>query len=83
MNWMRAAACGPCGLCLLPAAVRADGTEDALLRTNSRRRAAIRRHRRPQVSQAPDLTQVRDQYLNILRQAAASGSQGANNERDG
>ena len=76
MSWMRAALVAFAVLFLLPGAVRAAETEEELIKQI---RAAARQYdgiADRHVSQAPDLTQVRDLYLNILRQAAASGSQG-------
>ena len=75
MSWMRVALAALVALCLLPAAVRAAETEEELVKQI---RAATRQYdgiADRHVSQAPDLTQVRDLYLNVLRQAAASGSQ--------
>ncbi len=76
MRWMRTAAMALAAVCLLPAVVYAAETEESLIKQI---RAAAQQFDGISdrgVTQAPDLTQVRDLYLNILRQAAASGSQG-------
>ncbi len=77
MNWMRTAMAAFAALCLpLQAAFAAETaeTEETLIKQI---RAAAQQYdgiADRGVSQAPDLTQVRDLYLRILKQAAASGS---------
>jgi len=74
MKWTRAAAAILAVLWLQSAAVHGAETEEALvkqLRAVAQQYDAIADRT---LSQAANLPQVRDQYLNILRQAAASGS---------
>lgn len=77
MKWMWAAVAILAALCLQPAGVFGAGdTEETLVRQI---RAVARQYDNIADrgdSKAPDLAQVRDRYLSILRQAAESGSPG-------
>ncbi len=76
MKWMRTGAAILAALCLQSAAASGAETEETLV---TQIRAVARQYDSIAdggFSQAADLTQVRDQYLNILRQAAELGSRG-------
>ncbi len=76
MKWMRAAAAVLAASCLQAASTFAAETEETLIRQIRAVSLQYDSIADRDGAQAPDLTQVRDQYLNYLRQAAALGSQG-------
>jgi chemotaxis protein MotC len=73
MNWMRIAITGLAALCLPLQAVFAAGTDETLLKKIRAAAQQFDEIANRMLPQGPDLMQVREQYLNVLKEAAAAG----------